>query len=139
MSEPAHRTILFPHWTIQGPLLLFASVVGLTWIRKGTIVVGSERKLPESHNRLSKWDLACIRRSPKRGFSVEHVRAEATVQTPGAPRHWAILPRIMKQGVATEVEIDIDTLDRRLDEERTSTNGTYVGNVKLGAWARKRD
>jgi hypothetical protein len=51
------------------------------------------------------------------GLSVEHVRAEAIVQTPSA-RHdigaivRAILPRIVKQGVATEVEIDIDTLDR---------------------------
>jgi len=72
------------------------------------------------------------------GRSVMHVRAEAIVQTPGA-RHdigaidRAILPRIVQQGVATEDEAGIDTLGRRLDEERMSTNGTYVGDMKFGA------
>jgi len=36
-------------------------------------------------------------------------------------------------GVATGVEIGIDTLDRPLDDERTGANGTYVGDVKFGA------
>jgi hypothetical protein len=41
-------------WILQAALLLpLASVVGLTWIRKGTIVVGGEKSLRESPNRLS--------------------------------------------------------------------------------------
>lgn len=76
------------------------------------------------------------------GLSVEHVRAEAVVQTPEEPYGVgaivrALLPRIVRQGVATEAEIDADTLDRRLDEERVGTNATYVGDVMFGAWARK--
>jgi hypothetical protein len=35
---PAEKVL--PRWNIQGLLLLLASVVGLTWIRKRTIVVG---------------------------------------------------------------------------------------------------
>jgi hypothetical protein len=45
---PAEKVI--PRWNIQALLLLLASVVGLTWIRKRTIVVGSGRSLPESPN-----------------------------------------------------------------------------------------
>lgn len=76
------------------------------------------------------------------GLSVEHVRAEAIVQTPDAPYGIgaivrALLPRIVRQRVATEDEIDADTLDRRLDEERVSTNATYVADMVFGAWARK--
>jgi hypothetical protein len=62
------------------------------------------------------------------GLSV--ARAEAIARTP-SPRHdigaivRAILPRIVTQGVATGVEIDIDTLDRPPDDEGTGTNGTY--------------
>ena len=76
------------------------------------------------------------------GLSVAKVRAEAIVQTPG-DRYAvgaiirAMLPRIVRLGVATEQEIDIDTLDQRLEEERMTTNTTYVGDVMFGAWARK--
>lgn len=76
------------------------------------------------------------------GLTVEHVRAEAIVQTPAARYAVAgivraILPRIIRQGIATEDEVDIDTLDQRLDGERTNTNATYVGDMMFGAWARK--
>ncbi|MFI4974899.1 MAG: methyltransferase domain-containing protein [Caulobacterales bacterium] len=76
------------------------------------------------------------------GLAVERVRAEAIVQTPNAPHAVAtiiraMLPRIVSHGVATENEIDIDTLDRRLGEERTGTDAIYVGDVMFGAWARK--
>ncbi|MBI3650748.1 MAG: methyltransferase domain-containing protein [Acidobacteria bacterium] len=76
------------------------------------------------------------------GLAVEQVRAEAIVQTPKA--HYAIgatvramLPRIVQQGIATEEEIDIDTLDQRLIEECENTGATFVGDMVFGAWARK--
>jgi hypothetical protein len=112
MSEPAHRTTLFPHWTILALLLLLVSVAGLTWIRKRTIVVGSARNLPESRDWLSKWNFGLHTALTEAGLSL--APAKAIVQTPSA-RHdigstiRPILPRIVKQGVATEVEIDIDT------------------------------
>jgi SAM-dependent methyltransferase len=76
------------------------------------------------------------------GLSVEHVRAEAIVHTPKAPQRVgpmirAILPRLVECGVATEEEIDVDTLDHRLAEELRSANATYVSDVIFGAWARK--
>ena len=75
------------------------------------------------------------------GLVVEQVRAEAIVQTP-KQRHpvgmivRAMLPRILEHGVATEAEIDIDTLDERLLAESTASNATYVGDMAFGAWAR---
>jgi len=75
------------------------------------------------------------------GLIVEEVRAEAIVQTPRS-RHpvgmivRAMMPRILAHGVATEAEIDVDTLDKRLAEECEKANATYVGDMAFGAWAR---
>lgn len=76
------------------------------------------------------------------GFSVEDVRAEAVLITPtqhhsAAAIVRAILPRIVGQGVATEQEIDIETLDQRLIDESTQTDTTFVWELVFGAWARK--
>ncbi|MGE6758860.1 class I SAM-dependent methyltransferase [Corallococcus interemptor] len=76
------------------------------------------------------------------GLRVEHVRAEALLQTPKvhypmAPILRAMLPRIVGHGVATEAEMGIDTIDQRLIEERTKENTTYLGEMVFGAWARK--
>ena len=75
-------------------------------------------------------------------MTVEEVRAEAIVQTPTNPYPVgtivrAILPRIVRCGVATAEEIDIETLDQRLEDEWRRTNATYVGDMMFGAWARK--
>jgi hypothetical protein len=76
------------------------------------------------------------------GLTVEQARAEAIVQTPemrypvGAIIR-AMPPRIVRQGVATEEEVDIDTLDRRLADELEKANATYIGGMVFGAWARK--
>lgn len=72
------------------------------------------------------------------GLTVEHVRAEAIVQTPKAhyavePIVRAMLPRIVQQGVACEEEVNVDTLDERLIEERQKANATYVGDMVFGA------
>jgi hypothetical protein len=75
------------------------------------------------------------------GLTGVQVRAEALVQTPtishitGAIVR-AMLPRIVKHGIATEAEIDVDTLDQRLAAERRAANATYVGDMVFGAWGR---
>lgn len=76
------------------------------------------------------------------GLTVTQIRAEAVVQTPKA--HYAVgaivramLPRIVRQGVASEDEINVDTLDQRLIDERQRANATYIGDMVFGAWARK--
>jgi ubiquinone/menaquinone biosynthesis C-methylase UbiE len=86
------------------------------------------------------FDLASV--LEQAGLVVERVRAEAIVQTPNVhhaigPIIRAMLPRIVQHGVASEEEIDVDTLDQRLVEERRKANATYIGDMIFGAWARK--
>ena len=75
------------------------------------------------------------------GLTVESVRAECLVQTPdtayglgGIVR--ACLPRIIALGVASAEEVEIETLQERLDQERSASSGVYVGDVMFGSWAR---
>ncbi|WP_274532660.1 class I SAM-dependent methyltransferase [Aureimonas sp. AU22] len=77
------------------------------------------------------------------GLNVVEVRAEAVVQTP--TQHYAlasivgaVLPRIVERGVATADEIDIGTLEARLDAERIASGSTYVADMMFGAWGQKR-
>lgn len=76
------------------------------------------------------------------GLTVEHVRAEAIIQTPDT--HYptvaivsAMLPRIIQKGIVTEEEIGLDTLEQRLSEEKVKTGSTYVSDMVFTAWARK--
>jgi SAM-dependent methyltransferase len=78
------------------------------------------------------------------GLTVEHVRAEAIIQTPKTQYPTvtiirAMLPRIIKTDVATEEEIDLDTLEQRLFDERAKANSIYVSDMVFTAWARKPD
>lgn len=76
------------------------------------------------------------------GLEVEGQRAEAIIQTKHH-RHmtaWivrAMMPRILERGVASEAEIDIETLDARLAEELHQTNSPFIGDMIFSAWARK--
>lgn len=76
------------------------------------------------------------------GLTVESVRAECLVQTPDAPYSLggivrACLPRIIALGVASIEDVDIETLQERLDQERSASSGVYIGDVMFGSWARK--
>jgi len=78
------------------------------------------------------------------GLTLEHVRAEAIIQTPDTNYPTvaiirAMLPRIIKTGVATEEEIDLDTLEQRLFDERVKANSIYVSDMVFTIWARKPD
>lgn len=120
-----------------------------------TMVPASLEPMP-LHQRVAQWTWRTVEREganihmgmelhstlTRAGLSVEQVRAEAIVQTPTARYDIAtivraMLPRIVRHGVATEADIEIDTLAQRLDEERVRTNLTYIGDMKFGAWARK--
>ena len=86
------------------------------------------------------FDLASV--LARSGLVVEQVRAEAVVQTPTASHRTgiivrAMLHRIVQHGVATAEKIEVDTLDRRLAEERRKVDATFVGELALGACARK--
>ncbi|MCB1755100.1 MAG: methyltransferase domain-containing protein [Gammaproteobacteria bacterium] len=77
----------------------------------------------------------------KSGFIVEGVRAEAIIQ--GQKLHYpladvvrAVLPRIVGQGIATEDEIDIETLQQRLDDERPE-HAVFISDLPFSVWARK--
>jgi SAM-dependent methyltransferase len=76
------------------------------------------------------------------GLTVEAVRGECLIQTPGSPYALghivrACLPRILAHGVATAEEVEIETLQARLDDERTRSEGIYIGDMIFGAWAKK--
>lgn len=76
------------------------------------------------------------------GLSATEVRAEAIVQTP-ATRYPTValvrvlLPRMVAYGIASEAEVDVDTLEQRLIAERVAANTAYIGQVVFGAWARR--
>jgi hypothetical protein len=48
-------------------------------------------------------------------------------------------PKIIEYGLATEVEIDIETLEQRLREEAIAARATIplFSGVLVGQWARK--
>lgn len=78
------------------------------------------------------------------GLVIEHVRAEAIVHTPNTNYPFAaivrsMLPRIIRHGVASEHDIDINTLEQRLVAERRSANSVYISDMVFGIWARKPD
>jgi SAM-dependent methyltransferase len=76
------------------------------------------------------------------GLSVERVRAEANVLTPTAGYPVAaiiraVLSRLLQLGIATEAEIDVETLDARLSAERLEAGATCIWEMVFCAWARK--
>jgi ubiquinone/menaquinone biosynthesis C-methylase UbiE len=62
--------------------------------------------------------------------------------SPG-PRRWALLarsmlPRIIESGLASEAELDVDTLEQRLRDEGSAASGIFpVTYLMVGQWARK--
>lgn len=121
----------------------------------GTMVPTSTRSHP-LHAQVSRWLAETIKREgatlsmgvelpvafEAAGLHVAHVRAEGVVQT-ATQRHITgtimqiMTPRIVRAGVATEAEIEIDTLDKRLAEELRQAKSALVSDMVFGAWARK--
>jgi hypothetical protein len=78
------------------------------------------------------------------GLKVEHVRADAHVLTPTT--HYPVgsiirapLPRLVRHGIVTEAEVDVNTLDDRLIEERRRTGATCIWELVFCARARKQE
>ena len=75
------------------------------------------------------------------GLNICQIRAEAIVQTQesGSDLAWVtemMLIRITKLGVASEEEIDIDTLDERLQNEIKESNSVFIRDMAFGVWAK---
>lgn len=73
------------------------------------------------------------------GITVTDVRVEAVLQTatrrlPTAAMVRAVLPRMLERAVVTEAEVDVDTLDQRLEDELRATGGAFVGDALFSAW-----
>jgi SAM-dependent methyltransferase len=123
-----------------------------------TVVVDDARTFLPLHDRVRAWlhemllseganthmgfDLHAVLSAA--GLNVEHVRAEANVLTPTT--HYpvgtiirAVLPRLLQYGIVTEEEIDVDTLDERLMQERQDARATCIWEMVFCAWARKSD
>ncbi|NIP43087.1 MAG: methyltransferase, partial [candidate division Zixibacteria bacterium] len=70
-----------------------------------------------------------------------HVQAEPAIQ--GQPGHnsllfiiKAMMPRVIEHGVASEEEIDIDTLEERLAAE-CADGAIYIIDMAFGVWGHK--
>ena len=48
-----------------------------------------------------------------------------------------LLPKIVEFGLATEEEIDVETLEERVQKELEGTTGVVAGPLVFGAWARR--
>jgi SAM-dependent methyltransferase len=76
------------------------------------------------------------------GLPPPEMHAEAVVQTParrqpGVALVRVLLPRIVEYGIATREEVDVDSLDGRLQRELEELGSPYVGQVVFGAWCRR--
>jgi SAM-dependent methyltransferase len=77
------------------------------------------------------------------GLAVARVRAEANVLTPTAGYPVAAivraaLPRLLQLGIATEADVDVETLDDRLAAERREAAATCLWEMVFCGWARKQ-
>jgi SAM-dependent methyltransferase len=121
----------------------------------GTVVPASLVELP-LHRRVHGWIWETVKREgadvhmgfhlppllEQAGLVVEHVRAEAVIQTREIahgiePIVRAMLPRMLQHGVATEAEIALESLAQRLDAERRQASATQLWDLVFGVWARK--
>lgn len=73
------------------------------------------------------------------GLVVQRVRAEANVLTPTAGYPVAaiiraVLPRLIQHGIATEADVDVETLDDRLAAERREAGATCLWEMVFCAW-----
>ncbi len=119
-----------------------------------TMTPGRISHLP-LHDKVTRWITKTVERegaNAHMGFSlpntlqdaglvVKHICAEAVIQ--GQEGHYpltfivrAMLPRIVGSGVASESEIDIETLEQRLATERPA-NVVYISDMAFGVWALK--
>ncbi len=78
------------------------------------------------------------------GLLAPNIISEALLDTPESSYSWAMmtrvmLPKMIKYGVATEQEVDIETLDDRLRREIEGSDKVSVGFLAFGAWARVPD
>lgn len=122
----------------------------------GTMIPASAGATP-LHDRVIRWAWQTVAREgastsmglvlpgllEAAGLALEGIRAEAVVQT-ASHRHVtasivrAILPRIVAHGVATEAEVDVQTLEARLEHELRATGHAVVSDVAISAWGRRR-
>ena len=74
----------------------------------------------------------------KAGLNVKDVKAEAVLQTAGNDLAWLIkvmMPRIIKTGVATKEEIDIENLEKVLLEEMAASKSIFIRDINFGICA----
>lgn len=76
------------------------------------------------------------------GLTVEGIRAEAVLQSARGRDATAsivrvMLPRIIAHAVASETEIEIDTLESRLADELRRAKTPFIGSMTFSAWARR--
>lgn len=121
----------------------------------GTLVPACTGPFP-IHKRISGWIWKTVEREGANlqmgfelpvvfahaGLTLQDLQVEGIVSTRARPSNLALIARAMvgrmtSQGVVTEAELDIDTLESRLEAERQASDGAYVSDMVFCGWARK--
>jgi SAM-dependent methyltransferase len=121
------------------------------------VAMSNDRSSLPLHDRVRSWLREMLRREGANlhmgfelhsalsaaGLDVERVRAEAIVLTPTAGYPVgaiirAALPRLLQHGIATDADVDVETLDARLAAERREAAATCLWEMVFCAWARKQ-
>jgi len=119
-----------------------------------TLEAGCLQELP-LHKKVNDWLWQTIEREggtrnmgfllpsvlQRAGFSVAELRAEGNIEgeklhSPLATIVQAIVPRIVRHGVATEEEIELETLAQRLEAER-AVDSVFIGSLNFTIWGHK--
>ena len=149
LDNPVETLKSIKKFVIPGGLLVFQE-------SDSTLVPHSRTPMP-LHDKVVNWMWRTVKKEGadihmgfnllslfnKSGISTDHIRAEPVIQGQGT--HYslefitrAMLPRITKHNVATEAEIDIDTLEQRLSDER-SDDTVYISDMAFGIWGHNSD
>jgi len=78
-----------------------------------------------------------------KGLAIVHARSEGVLVQPGTPSFLPtltriMLPRFLEHGVTTAEEVELDTLARRIEDERGRVGGTIVWDQAFFVAARVR-
>ena len=129
---------------------------GLLIFQESDLTIGTQSSVPMPlHDKVFNWIAKAVAsegadinfglklgaKMQEAGILVKHIRAEPNIQGQGDHNSLYftmrnILPRITSKGIASQQEIEIETLERRLLEERVN-NHIYIGDVAFGAWGHK--
>jgi ubiquinone/menaquinone biosynthesis C-methylase UbiE len=76
------------------------------------------------------------------GIQVKDIQSKCIIQTPESPYHYGTIIKVLskniiKSGVASAKDLDIENIQQRLQQELISTNTCFTSEVSFCIWGRK--